>query len=93
DIDWECPGQADVTTSFDAANDTPNFLRLLQALRTSIGPSKFISAAVHENQLFFVDHAADRNLSAFAAVLDWVSPKVYNNFGPWDKTTAHDAPM
>ncbi|RKO86848.1 glycoside hydrolase superfamily, partial [Blyttiomyces helicus] len=87
-VDWECPGEA----TLDPANDTPSFLNLLRALRTAVGPTKSISAAVAEH-LFFVNGAPTSDLSAFAAVLDWISPNVYDNFGPWVQVTALDAPM
>ncbi|RKO84891.1 glycoside hydrolase superfamily, partial [Blyttiomyces helicus] len=92
DIDWEYPGEAGATTNFDAQNDTPNYLRFLKALRAAIGPNKYISAAVAEN-LFEVNGNPTTDLSAFAAIFDWVSPMVYDNFGPWVSETAHDAPM
>jgi len=73
DIDWEYPGRASsANIPFDATNDVPNFLLLLQELRSAVGDKITLSAAMASTKPWSSD------VSAFAKVLDWGNLMEYN---------------
>ncbi|RKO88635.1 glycoside hydrolase superfamily [Blyttiomyces helicus] len=86
DIDWEYPGEGGATGSY-SSSDTSNYLRLLTAVRAAI-PSNILSAAVPPHAWVGVS-----DLSPYAALLDYVSVMIYDNFSTRSSTTAHDASL
>lgn len=85
DIDWEYPGQQGVGNNGVNPQDSANFLAMLKLLRTSLPKSARISAAVQD--VPFADSNGDplQDVSAFAAVLDWVNIMNYDVFSSSDK--------
>ncbi|KAJ2791874.1 hypothetical protein GGI18_000828 [Coemansia linderi] len=98
DIDWEYPGrQGNTCNVYDAQNDTPNFLRFLQDLRSkfdaSFGPgNKLITLAVRV-QPFDVYGSPSSDVSAFAKVVDFANIMAYDINGPWMSDTGPNAPF
>jgi chitinase len=89
DIDWEYPGRfSDTDVPFDATSDVPNYLLLLEELRSAFNDTITLSAAVAAATPFASD------VSGFAAYFDWVGLMVYD-YATGDaltETTA-DAPL
>ncbi|KAJ2745594.1 hypothetical protein GGI20_002029 [Coemansia sp. BCRC 34301] len=98
DIDWEYPGRLGNTCNvYDAQNDTPNFLKLLQDLRTQLDAlfgagKKLITLAVRA-QPFDVYNSPSSDVSAFAKVVDYANIMAYDINGPWNSDTGPNAPL
>ncbi|KAI5125035.1 hypothetical protein M0805_007459 [Coniferiporia weirii] len=80
DIDWEYPGQQGAGNNKVSPQDSANFLATLQLLRARLPKNARITAAVQDTP--FVDPSGNpmRDVSAFAAVLDWVNIMNYDVF-------------
>ncbi|KAJ7647731.1 glycoside hydrolase family 18 protein [Roridomyces roridus] len=72
DIDWEYPNEAGAGNAY-GSSDASNFLLLLEALRTALGPSKIISAAVTDLPWVGSNGKALTNVSAYASELTYVN--------------------
>ncbi|KAF8890746.1 glycoside hydrolase family 18 protein [Infundibulicybe gibba] len=84
DIDWEypnSPGAGNPHSSSDAAN----FLSLLKLLRTSLGPSKIISAAVTHLPWLGSDGNPLIDVSEYAAQMNYINIMNYDVFGASSK--------
>ncbi|KAJ2785182.1 hypothetical protein H4R18_000633, partial [Coemansia javaensis] len=100
DLDWEYPGRlGNACNVFDAANDTPNYLKFVQSLRAALDAKykdskKLITMAVYV-QPFFVDGKPSDDVSAFAKVVDYAHMMQYDINGAWDagKMTGPNAPL
>ncbi|KAJ3148314.1 hypothetical protein HDU86_007496 [Geranomyces michiganensis] len=92
DIDWEFPGTlGDAGNTIDEARDTDNFVKLLAELRAKL-PTKLLTAATPVT-LWRKNGQILRDASAFASLLDYVYPMVYDVSGAWNPETSHDAPL
>ncbi|KAJ1931279.1 hypothetical protein FBU59_006768, partial [Linderina macrospora] len=98
DIDWEYPGRIGNTCNvFDPANDAPNYLKLLQALRSRLDSSfgshkKLITLAVRV-QPFDGPNGPLSDVSEFAKVVDFANLMQYDLNGPWNPETGPNAPF
>ncbi|PCH41122.1 glycoside hydrolase family 18 protein [Wolfiporia cocos MD-104 SS10] len=81
DIDWEYPGQAGDAGNAVDPRDTANFLAFLQQLRAALPQGAALSAAAQTVAFADADGAPAHDVSAFAAVLDWVLIMNYDAFG------------
>ncbi|KAJ6589903.1 glycoside hydrolase family 18 protein [Mycena vulgaris] len=82
DIDWEYPNSAGAGNPYSGA-DAANFLSLLKALRTSLGTSKIISAAVTDLPWLGSNGSPLTDVSAYASQLTYVNLMNYDiNGGP-----------
>ncbi|KAL7341138.1 glycoside hydrolase superfamily [Rhodotorula toruloides] len=79
DLDWEYPGKAGATNDFDTKNDLNNFLTFLKALRAKLGKDKLISADTSAGVWVGSDGQPSKDLSAFAAVLDFITIMTYDS--------------
>ncbi|KAJ2735762.1 hypothetical protein H4R23_002146, partial [Coemansia sp. Cherry 401B] len=99
DIDWEFPGvdSGQAGNGVDQANDTPNYLKLLQDLRKKLDAKfaddkKLITMAVG-SQPFNVNGKPSTDLSEFAKVVDYANLMLYDFYGSWSKTSGPNAPL
>ncbi|KAJ1957491.1 hypothetical protein GGI12_005012, partial [Dipsacomyces acuminosporus] len=98
DIDWEYPGRLGNTCNvYDAANDTPNFLKFLQSLRAAFDQNfgsrqKLITLAVRV-QPFDGSSGPVSDVSAFAKVADFANLMQYDINGGWNAVTGPNAPF
>ncbi|BGP04268.1 Chalcone--flavanone isomerase 1 [Rhodotorula toruloides] len=87
DLDWEYPGKAGATNDFDTKNDLNNFLTFLKALRAKLGKDKLISADTSAGVWVGSDGQPSKDLSAFAAVLDFITIMTYDSVTYSSKVT------
>jgi len=87
DIDWEYPGREGACNTPDLANDTDNYLTLLEILRNKIGNS-LITAAVSVIP-FEKNGQPVSNLSAYAKYFDFINVMAYDFAGSWSSLTSH----
>ncbi|KAJ2321783.1 hypothetical protein IWW52_000521 [Coemansia sp. RSA 2704] len=98
DIDWEYPGRlGDNCNVFDVANDTPNYLKFLQALRKAFDSAfgerkKLITLAVRV-QPFDINGSPTSDVSEFAKVVDYANLMQYDINGGWNNVTGPNAPF
>ncbi|KAJ2851078.1 hypothetical protein IWW36_001425 [Coemansia brasiliensis] len=98
DLDWEYPGRQGAKCNVvDEANDTPNYLKFVQALReqfnTEFGESKkLITMAVYV-QPFYINGAPSTDVSEFAKVVDFINLMQYDINGAWLNNTGPNAPL
>ncbi|KAJ2159827.1 hypothetical protein GGF46_002718, partial [Coemansia sp. RSA 552] len=99
DIDWEYPGKEGAKcNTFDAAADSENFLKFLQALRTAIDAeypgeqAKIITAAVGVEP-WYSNGQPMTDLSEYAEVVDFVHLMAYDIMGGFSETTGPNAPL
>ncbi|KAJ7287158.1 glycoside hydrolase [Mycena rebaudengoi] len=92
DIDWEYPNQAGAGNPFGSA-DAANLLSLFTALRTSLGTSKIISAAVTDLPWHGSNGQPLTDMSAYAAQLTYVNLMNYDIFGSWSAAPGPNAPL
>ncbi|KAJ2800114.1 hypothetical protein H4R20_004183 [Coemansia guatemalensis] len=98
DIDWEYPGRlGDTCNVYDEANDTPNYLKFLQSLRTAFDSNfgagkKLITLAVCV-QPFDINRAPSTDVSQFAKVVDYANLMQYDINGGWNNDTGPNAPL
>ncbi|KAI8319797.1 chitinase, partial [Martensiomyces pterosporus] len=98
DIDWEYPGrEGNAGNAIDPQNDTPNFLKFLQDLRTKFdssfgGEHKLITLAVRV-QPFDGPSGPVADVSEFAKVVDFANLMQYDISGAWLKNTGPNAPF
>ncbi|PFH52829.1 glycoside hydrolase family 18 protein [Amanita thiersii Skay4041] len=92
DIDWEYPGRPGDAENRVSSKDSENFLLFLQLLRTLMPPCAIISAAVASAP--FVDATGQpiKDMTKFAAVLNWI---VLMNYDVWGSSQdpGPNAPM
>ena len=81
DFDWEYPGRQGAGSNIVSPNDSANFLAMLQLLRRSLPKSARLSAAVTDSPFAGRNGQPLSDVSAFAAVLDWVNIMNYDVFG------------
>ncbi|KAH8118336.1 glycoside hydrolase superfamily [Phellopilus nigrolimitatus] len=80
DFDWEYPGQQGEGSNNVSPQDSGDFLAMLKLLRISLPQAARITAAVQD--VPFADTTGNplKDVSAFAAVLDWVNIMNYDVF-------------
>ncbi|ORX83264.1 hypothetical protein BCR32DRAFT_202002 [Anaeromyces robustus] len=88
DIDWEYPGREGACNTPDLANDTDNYLTLLEILRKKIGNDSLITAAVSAIP-FEKNGQPVSNLSAYAKYFDFINLMAYDFAGSWSSVTSH----
>ncbi|ORX55233.1 glycoside hydrolase [Piromyces finnis] len=88
DIDWEYPGRYSNNNNPDYANDTPNYLILLKKLRSALGDSILITAAVSITP-FEKNGRVLNDLSEFAEYFDFVNIMAYDFSGSWSSIISH----
>ncbi|KAJ2559050.1 hypothetical protein EV175_000510 [Coemansia sp. RSA 1933] len=98
DIDWEYPGRlGDTCNVFDAANDTPNYLKFLTSLRaaltTKFGEGKKLITLAIRVQPFDINGAPTDDVSGFAKVVDYGNLMQYDINGGWNNDTGPNAPF
>ncbi|KAF8178643.1 glycoside hydrolase family 18 protein [Mycena galopus ATCC 62051] len=92
DIDWEYPNQAGAGNPFSPA-DAANLLLLLTSLRSALGTSKIISAAVTDLPWIGSNGSPLTDVSAYAAQMTYVNLMNYDIFGPWNTEPGPNAPL
>ncbi|KAF9458111.1 glycoside hydrolase family 18 protein [Collybia nuda] len=80
DIDWEYPNSTGAGNPHSTA-DAANFLNLLKSLRTALGSSKIISAAVPHLPWLGSNGSPLKDASAYAAQLTYVNIMNYDVWG------------
>ncbi|KAJ7099549.1 glycoside hydrolase family 18 protein [Mycena belliarum] len=92
DIDWEYPGEAGAGNPFGSA-DAANLLSLMTALRTALGTSKIISAAVTDLPWIGSNGKPITDMSAYAAQMTYANLMNYDIFGDWSDAPGPNAPL
>ena len=88
DLDWEYPGRpSDESVPYNETTDVPNFLILLDELRTAFGNNLTLSAAVAATTPFSDD------VTGFAELFDWVGLMMYDFAAGTLNYTTSNAPL
>lgn len=105
DIDWEYPNSIGVPCAAGQTcqrnADKANYILLLQTLRQALdtagqqdGKRYYITIASSANPSFLADAGGTNNwLSNATQYLDWINIMTYDYYGPWDATSAAEAPL
>ncbi|KAF8178671.1 glycoside hydrolase family 18 protein [Mycena galopus ATCC 62051] len=91
DIDWEYPNAAGAGNAYGSA-DAANFLVFLKDLRTALGSSKIISAAVTDLPWLGANGHPLTDVSEYAAQLTYANLMNYDINGPWSTSPGPNAP-
>ncbi|GAA5956258.1 hypothetical protein JCM3765_005608 [Sporobolomyces pararoseus] len=92
-IDWEYPGQQGQGDNIVSPNDASNFLLFLQTLRNLAGPDVRLQIDVPMTGITGSNGGALTDMSAWAAVLDYLNIMTYDVTGPWSGYTGPNAPL
>ncbi|KAK7057565.1 glycoside hydrolase family 18 protein [Favolaschia claudopus] len=92
DIDWEYPNESGAGNPFGSA-DSANLLSLLTSLRSSLGTSKIISAAVTDLPWLGANGSPLTDMSAYAAQMTYANLMNYDIFGDWSPAPGPNAPL
>lgn len=92
DIDWEYPSQPGAPGNIVSPDDTNNYLAFLKLLRSTLPSNAKISAAVLTQPFADGSGRPMADVSAFAAVLDWVLIMNYDVWGS-SATPGPNAPL
>ncbi|KAI0646605.1 glycoside hydrolase [Trametes meyenii] len=94
DFDWEYPNKQGMGCNVIADDDTQNFLSFLQALRADpAGKNLTLSAAAGITPFNGPDGTPSSDVSAFAAVLDYLAIMNYDVWGTWSTGVGPNAPL
>ncbi|GJJ11377.1 hypothetical protein Clacol_005609 [Clathrus columnatus] len=94
DFDWEYPNHQGIGCNIISDNDTPNFLALLQELRSTSRTSQLIlSAATSLTPFADASGNPSTDVSGFADVLDFIEMMNYDVWGPWSSAVGPNAPL
>ncbi|KAH9817266.1 family 18 glycoside hydrolase [Melampsora americana] len=94
DIDWEYPNRQGMGCNLIKDTDSSNLLEFLKLLRTKLGPSFRLSAAVPVQGFNGPDGEPLQDHSAFGKVLDYITVMAYDIYGPgWAKFSGPNAPL
>ncbi|MBW4081116.1 glycosyl hydrolase family 18 protein [Paenibacillus sp. S150] len=96
DLDWEYPVSGGLAGNSYRAEDKQNYVLLLQKIR-----EKLNAAGTADGKTYLLTIASgagpayiqNNNLSAIAAVVDWINIMTYDFNGSWNTTTGHNAPL
>ncbi|KAI0658625.1 glycoside hydrolase family 18 protein [Cubamyces menziesii] len=80
DIDWEYPGESGAGNPH-STSDSANLLSFFQSLRSALGSSKIISAAVTQLPWVGSNGSPLTNVSAYASVMTYANIMNYDVFG------------
>ncbi|TFL02994.1 glycoside hydrolase family 18 protein [Pterulicium gracile] len=93
DLDWEYPNAVGAGNGQGRSpQDTANYLKLMQMLRTSMGPNKIISSAVPHQPWLGSDGAPSKDVKKFAEVMTYVNIMNYDVWGS-SATPGANAPL
>ncbi|KAG9015421.1 hypothetical protein FRB94_000025 [Tulasnella sp. JGI-2019a] len=81
DIDWEYPGHMGQDGNIVSPTDSANFILFLNALRAALPAGAVITAATQAWPFAGPDGSPMSDVSAFAAVLDWILIMNYDVWG------------
>lgn len=81
EFDWEYPGEAGNSGNGVRPGDSADFLAFLQLLRASLPAGAVITAATQSTPFAGADGSPMGDVSAFAAVLDWILVMNYDVWG------------
>ncbi|PCH44849.1 glycoside hydrolase family 18 protein [Wolfiporia cocos MD-104 SS10] len=94
DFDWEYPNKQGLGCNIISPSDSANFLSFLQALRAAPGGRNLtLSAAAGIAPFAGAGGTPMSNVSAFAAVLDYVEVMNYDVWGSWSSAVGPNAPL
>ncbi|KAJ3859360.1 glycoside hydrolase family 18 protein [Lentinula novae-zelandiae] len=91
DIDWEYPNEVGAG-NINSPSDAANFLTFLTQLRTALGSSKIISAAVPDTPWLGSNGSPLTNVSAYAAQMTYLNIMNYDIFQS-SSTPGPNAPL
>ncbi|KAE9388453.1 glycoside hydrolase [Gymnopus androsaceus JB14] len=91
DIDWEYPNQVGAG-NINSPSDSANLLLFFTQLRTALGPSKIISAAVPDEPWLGSNGSPLTNVSAYAAQMTYLNIMNYDVFQS-SSTPGPNAPL
>ncbi|GAA5836181.1 hypothetical protein JCM11251_007389 [Rhodosporidiobolus azoricus] len=93
DIDWEYPGVQGEGDNIVSPNDLSNFILFLQTLRSIAGDDARLTIAASVGGLYGANGERATDLSAMAAVLDYVTIMSYDVTGTWSGYSGPNAPL
>ncbi|KAH9948621.1 chitinase [Amylocystis lapponica] len=94
DFDWEYPNSQGIGCNVISPNDTANFLSFLKELRADpVGAKLILTASAPVTPWKDATGTSSSDVSAFAAVFDWINIMNYDIWGSWAKSVGPNAPL
>ncbi|ORY86033.1 chitinase [Leucosporidium creatinivorum] len=93
DIDWEYPNSAGIGCNNPTGWDAANYLAFLKVLRSTIGTSNLITAAVSVNGIIGINGSPLASFADFAKYFDYINLMTYDIAGPWSDKTGPTSPL
>ncbi|KAJ3076478.1 hypothetical protein HDU98_002922 [Podochytrium sp. JEL0797] len=94
DLDWEYPGGGGITCNTVSPSDAANFVTLLSALRTELGPTRSISIAVSAETEHYTQKSTGVNyISQYMKYINYAQIMSYDFYGSWDAYSDFNSPL
>ncbi|KAI9326118.1 glycoside hydrolase superfamily [Obelidium mucronatum] len=94
DLDWEYPGGGGIDCNAVDPNDAANFVGLLSALRTELGPTRSISIAVSaEVSHYTVKSTGVNYIKDYMKYINYAQVMTYDFYGSWVPYSDFNSPL
>ncbi|KAJ3076627.1 hypothetical protein HDU98_001636 [Podochytrium sp. JEL0797] len=92
DLDWEYPKGKGLSCNTVSPNDPVNFLNLLKALRSELGPTRIISMAVSADISRYAIGGTNY-MPQYAKYVSYIMVMTYDFYGSWNPFTDFNSPL
>ncbi|KAI9334557.1 glycoside hydrolase superfamily [Obelidium mucronatum] len=92
DLDWEYPAGGGLACNVVSPNDAINFVTLLQALRTELGPTRIISIAMSANTDRYQVNGTNY-IPQYAKQISYFQIMTYDFYGSWSPYSDFNSPL
>lgn len=93
DLDWEYPNSQGIGCNKISTADSANLLLFVKELRTVMGTSKLITAAVGTSTFIGANGKPLTDVSAYAKQMDYLNLMSYDLIGTWDTYSSSASPL
>ncbi|BGO90739.1 hypothetical protein JCM10020v2_002382 [Rhodotorula toruloides] len=93
DLDWEYPNGVGIGCNAVSGDDSAHLLAFLKVLRSQIGSSKLITAAVSTDGFLGANGKALSDFKPYGQYLDYINLMTDTHSGSWSSTTGPDSPL
>ncbi|KAJ3062694.1 hypothetical protein HDU98_001438 [Podochytrium sp. JEL0797] len=94
DLDWEYPGGSGISCNTISTSDAANYVSLLSALRTELGPTRSISIAASAETSHYADPATGTSyIPQYMKYINYAQLMSYDFYGSWDAYSDFNSPL